>query len=59
MIDLEFSMISLKFAMRAMDINYRLLMLTWVTTPRKEQLSWLLMLTVGKDDDDDDDGGMK
>ncbi len=33
--------------------------LAWLTTPRKEQLSWLLMLTIGKDDDedDDDDGG--
>ncbi len=25
--------------------------LTLVTTPRKERLSWLLMLTIGKDDD--------
>ncbi len=25
--------------------------LTWITTSWKEQLSWLLMLTIGKDDD--------
>ncbi len=31
--------------------------LAWITTPRKERLSWLLMLTIGKDDDDDDDDG--
>ncbi len=31
----------------------------WVTTPRKEWLSWLLMLTSGKDDDDDDKEEMK
>ncbi len=40
----------------AIDAN-----LAWVTTPRKELLSWLLMLTIGKDDDDDDNdvGEMK
>ncbi len=46
-------MISLKFAMRAMDVKYWLdANLVWVTTPRKERLSWLLMLTIGKDDND-------
>ncbi len=38
--------------------------LALVTTPRKKWLSWLLMLSIGKDnddddDDDDDDGEMK
>ncbi len=36
-----------------LNIGYRNANLAWVSTPRKERLSWLLMLTVGKDDDDD------
>ncbi len=55
-------MVSLKFAIRAMDVKYRLPMLTYhVTTPRKEWLNCLLMISIGKDDDDDDDddGEMK
>ncbi len=41
-------MVSLKFAMRATDAAN----LAWVITPRKERLSWLLMVTISKDDDD-------
>ncbi len=44
-------MVLLKFATRRMDIKYRDANLAWVTTPRKERLSWLLMLTIGEDDD--------
>ncbi len=39
-------------------LSIRYANLAWVTTPQKEQLNWLLMLTIGKDDDVDD-GEMK
>ncbi len=45
--------LSLKNAIDAKAVNTLTLILAWLTTPQKERLSWLLMLTIGKDDVDD------